>query len=118
MSKVKFLTTGGIRNVDCISNRHLLLVYYIGEFRGDYELNEEIAELEKIRDGLYDYETDLRWRDTSFGAGYGMLDYTETSSKRTIYFEAREDDTQHDSFDVDIQEVIDYLYEWKAYLGY
>lgn len=114
--KVKMKISGKeYASVSVVDDKYLLLCYYMDELSG-VELSEKIEELEKIRDGVYDYETDLKLRDSTFGGGYGELDFTETASKGTIYFESDEKDNYHQSFDLDIQELIGYLKDWKTYL--
>jgi len=102
--------------VAALEDEYRLLGYYMSELR-DEELIEEIEELEKIRDGVYNDLDNLDNVARRFSDGYGYVDFSETADDGTANFDIDRDFGNEPSFDIDIQELIDHLKAWQVYLS-
>ncbi len=102
--------------VRALEDEYRLLGYYMSELR-DEELIEEIEELEKIRDGVYNDLDDLDDVERVFNDGYGSVDFSEMADNGTVNFDIDRDFGNEPSFDINIQELIDHLKAWQAYLS-
>jgi len=102
--------------VAAIEDEYTLLGYYMHELRGQI-LIQEIEKLEKIRDGVYEGLEYLGDIVSGFSDGYGYVDASETADDGTVHFDIDRDFGNEPSFDINIQELIDHLKAWQAYLN-
>ena len=95
-----------------VKEEYMLLSYFIDDIK--YDIKEVIGELEMVQKGERNFEDFL---DDSEGwtiaDGLGGI---FTCKQKTAYFTANQD-SRLSSMQMPLKELIEILYEWKAFLG-
>jgi hypothetical protein len=113
MEKIKFIENKKYNDKGAIptEDRFTLLSYFVDGYREEV-LNDVIADLNDLLKGVKTFdeiqEPNGYW---TFGNGAGYLE----ADKDVAHFIAW--DETHQSFDMPLQELIDLLKEWEAFLG-
>lgn len=115
MKKIEFIhiTKHDLKDVKATDNKYMILSFFIGNYRFDWDIDRVIVRLEQIRSGEKRFDEiqdpDIYW---SFGASSGYFE----CDQETAYLEPL-DNPSMQPLELPLQEVIDLFKEWKNFLG-
>lgn len=114
MKKVNFyLDKMGVKSVEQTDNKYILLMYYMSERNDVPTITRIISELETVQSGEKTFEE-------VFTDVYGTIAISWSAgefecNKDTAYFISNNPDSEP-SLEMPLQELIDLMKEWKAFL--
>jgi hypothetical protein len=112
MRKIEFIVTNNLSIPNPLSDKHLLLAYFIDDYRYIGPIDDLIGRLESVHSGQKNF-SDIHNPSSIWDVGEDSGDFE--CDKDIAYFHA-EEDSALESFEMPLAELIDLFKEWKLFL--